>query len=423
VFCTNCGSEISPQDSFCTNCGSPVSVEAPQAPPVSEAPTPPQQAAAPPPPPAAPAQPPQPAPPPIQPAVPAAPPPGPVQQPPGPPSAAAPGPQKEKGGKGWLVGLLIAAAVAIIVAVVLVLVLVVFKGAGPESTAGDLYKAMETGNPSKVIALVDTSELSKQPGLESKFRDYVEKNLPDGKLKFTDLEFDTKVNGDNATVTVVSGKITLTDPETGLTSTKDIKELGEASNIAYLIKKDGKWYIDTKTFSDFYATEYLKEADSALEKLGSDVTAQLNGLGPRITQGLQGATTLQQMDTQMKTVAGDEKKTLASLHTQAEETKDKYKSVESLQGVRQYQAYAKYRVESVDAMIEMVDKLGAELDELSTYISLLAANPPSGQDAANAIQQNFANVDSRYQAQFDALQQKIDQAQSNANELMDTLGL
>jgi hypothetical protein len=345
-----------------------------------------------------------------------------VAQPPGQPPPAAPAPQKEKGGKGWLVGVLIGAAVAIVVAVVLVLVLVVFKGGGPEPVARDLYTATAKGDSSAVIALVDTSDLSKQ-GAESNFTAYIKKNIPEGNMKFINLKFETKVNGDTATATAVSGKISYTDPKTGKTSTEDISALGEESNTVYLVKKDGKWYVDPKTFSDFYATEYLKEADKALVTLSSDVTSQLTGLGSKITQGVEGATTYQQLDSKMKTVAEDVKKTLADIKKKAEETKDKYRSVESLKGVEQYQSYAGYRVESVDAMIEMIDKLGEELDELTKYVSQLAANPPSGQDAATAIQQNFANVDARYQAQFDAIQQKINKAQSNANELMDTLGL
>jgi phage shock protein A len=337
--------------------------------------------------------------------------------------SAAPAPKKEKGGKKWLVGLLIGAALAVVVAVVLVLMLVVFKGGGPESAARDLYKAMEKKDVSAIVALVDTSDMSKQSGLKDTFTDYIKNSLGEiSGLKFSDLKFKTTTKGDNATVTTVSGKITYKD-ENGKMVTENISKLGEDANIVYVVKKDGKWYVDTRTFPDFYATQYLKEADSALEKLSADVISQLTDLKSTIAQGLEGATTFPEIDARMKALAKDVDKTLASLRTQAEETKAKYQSVESLQGVRQYQNYAKYRAQSVDALKEMIDKVGQELEELSGYMSGLAANPPTTEAAAAAVQQGVSDIENKYNAQFDALQKKIESFQSQANELMDTLGL
>jgi len=423
VYCTNCGSEVPPEDTFCTNCGAQVTPEGPEAPQASVAQRPPEQAAPPPPPAAAPpptpptqppAPPEQPAPPPIQPPVTEA---AHAAQPPAPPA-----PQKEKGGKKWLAPVLIGVALAIVVAVVLVLTLVVFKGGGPEAVANDLYKAMGKSDSSAVIALVDTSELSKQQGLEAKFTEYVKKNLGSGGVKFTDLKFKTKVNGNNATVTAVSGKMTYTD-KSGKTSTEDISKLGEGSNIVYLVKKENKWYVDTKTFSDFYAEEYLKEADAALEKLGTDVTNQLNSVAATLSQGVQGISTFQELDARFKALAGDVDKTLTSLRKQAEDTKAKYKSVESLENVKQYQNYANLRVQSVDVVIETIDKLGKELEELGGYISGLAANPPTTTGAANAAQQGADNIENSYKAEFDALQQKANDLESQANDLKQSLGL
>ena len=397
MFCTNCGSDVSPDDAFCTNCGAQVTPEGPEVTQVSGAQTQPEQAVVQPPPAATP-------------------------PPPAAPAPTPPAPQKEKGGKKWFVPVLVGAALAIVVAVVLVLTLVVFKGGGPEAAANDLYKAMGKADSSAITALVDTSELSKQPGLEAKFTEYVKQNLPPGGLKFTDLKFETKVNGNNATVTAVSGKVTYTD-KSGKTSTEDITKRGEGSNIVYAVKKDDKWYIDTKTFSDFYAMEYLKEADAALEKLGTDVTTQLTNLGATLSQGVQGISTFQELDVRFKALAGDVDKTLANLQKQAEDTKAKYESVEGLENVKEYQNYASLRVQSVDVIIQMIDKLGKELEELGGYVSGLAANPPTTTGAANAAQQGADNIENSYKAEFDALQQKADALESQANQLKESLGL
>jgi len=426
VYCTNCGSEVPPEDPFCTNCGAQVTPEGPEAPQASVAQTPPEEAAPPPPPAAAP--PPPAAPPPTPPTQPPAPPEQPAPPPIQPPvteaalAAQPPAPQKKKGGKKWLAPVLIGAALAIVVAVVLVLTLVVFKGGGPEAAANDLYKAMGKSDSSAMIALVDTSELSKQPGLKAKFTEYVKKNLPAGGLKFTDLKFETKVNGNDATVTAVSGKVTYTN-ESGKTSTEDIAKLGEGSNVVYLVNKDNKWYIDTKTFPDFYAKEYLTEADAALAKLATDITNQLTNVGSTLSQGTQGISTFQELDARFKAMAGGVDTTLTNLRKQAEDTKAKYKSVESLENVKQYQNYANLRVQSVDVLIEMIDKLGKELEELGGYITGLSANPPTTTGAANAAQQGANNIQTRYNAEFTALQQKANDLESQANDLKQSLGL
>jgi predicted nucleic acid-binding Zn-ribbon protein len=337
-------------------------------------------------------------------------------------AAQPPAPQKKKGGKKWLAPVLIGAALAIVVAVVLVLTLVVFKGGGPKAAANDLYKAMGKSDSSAMIALVDTSELSKQPGLEAKFTEYVKKNLPAGGLKFTDLKFETKVNGNDATVTAVSGKVTYTNGS-GKTSTEDITKLGEGSNLVYLVNKDNKWYIDTKTFPDFYAKEYLTEADAALAKLATDITNQLTSVGATLSQGTQGVSTFQELDARFKAMAGGVDTTLTNLRKQAEDTKTKYKSVESLQNVKEYQNYASLRVQSVDVLIETIDKLGKELEELGGYITGLSANPPTTTGAANAAQQGANNIQTRYNAEFTALQQKANDLESQANDLKQSLGL
>jgi phage shock protein A len=416
LYCMKCGSEMSPDDTFCSECGTQVTPEKPQAPPAGEAESPPEGAAAvpPPTPPAAPA------------AQPAAakttsPPPGLTGQPQGPPAAAAPTPKKEKGGSKWLVGVLIAAAVVAAVAVVLVLTLVVFKGGGPEAVAHNLYKAMEKGDASAVVALVDTSEMSKQQGMKTTFNKYVKANLPSGGLKFKDVKFETKIDGNSATATVVEGKVSYTDQK-GKTSTEDMA--GQDNPwIVYLVKKDGKWYVDTKTFADFYATQYLKEADAALVQLASDVTTQITGIQTTVSQGMQGATTFTELDARLKAVAANVDKTLADLRKQAEDTKGKYKSVESLKGVEKYREYANLRIQSVDALIEMIDTLGKQMQELSGYVSGLAANPPTTQSAANAAKQGFDNIENSYNAQFAALTQKVKDAESQANALMKNLGL
>lgn len=412
MYCTNCGSEISPDDAFCTSCGAEVKPEERGAP----------AAAAPPVPPAQPAPPPQPAAA-VPPAPPAAPQPPLAQQPPG-PDAGAPAemPQRKKGGKKkWLAPVLIGTALLLVAAIVVVLVVVVFGGGGPQATVNDLYKALEKRDSSAVVALVDTSELSKQSGLDTKFKEYIQKNMPSSGIKFSDLKFETSVNGNNATVKTVGGKVSYKD-KSGKTVTEDITKSG-GSNTTYLVKKDGKWYLDTKTFPEFYATEYLKVADAALDKLGTDTKAELNNIENSISAGAQGVTSMQDLDARFKAQVPGAEKTIADLKKQAEDTKAKYKSVESLEGVKDYKTYASLRIQDVDVVIEMLDKLTKFLDELGGYINGLAANPPATQAQADAAVQGINNIVNSYSAEIAALTKKGDDLEKQANELKATLGL
>ncbi len=420
MYCTNCGSDVSPDDAFCTSCGAEVKPEEHGAPAAAAPPVPPAQPAPPPAQPAAAVPPIPPAVPPIPPAVPPVP--SVEQQPPGPPEGTpAAAPPKQKGSKKWLAPVLIGVAVILVAAVVVVLVLVVFAGGGPQATVNDLYKAMEKGDTAAVVALVDTSELSKQAGLDTKFKEYIQKNMPSSGMKFSDLKFETTVNGNNATVKTVSGKVSGKD-ESGKAVTEDITKTS-GSNTTYLVKKDGKWYLDTKTFPEFYAAEYLKEADAALGKLGTDTTAELDNIKNAISSGAQGVTSMQELDARFKAQVPAAEKTLADLKKQAEETKAKYKSVESLKGVEEYKNYAGLRGQSVDVIIEVLDKLNKYLDELGGYISGIAANPPTTQAQADAAVQGIDNIVNSYQAEFEALSKKGDDLESQANELKATLGL
>lgn len=408
LYCTNCGSEVSPDDAFCTSCGAEVKPVGQGAPAAATPPAPPAQPAAPPPAAAVPPTPPAAAPvPPV------------AQQPPEPPPGT-PAAKPEKKKKKWLAPALIGVALVLVAAVIVVLVVVVFGGGGPQATVNDLYKAMEKGDSSAVVALVDTSELSKQAGLDAKFKEYVQKNMPSG-VKFSDLKFETTVNGNNATVKTVSGKVSGKD-KSGKTVTVDITKSG-GSNTTYLVKKDGKWYLDTKTFPEFYATEYLKEADAALDKLGTDTKAELNNIDNAISAGAQGVTSMQELDARFKAQVPGAEKTIADLKKQAEDTKAKYKSVENLEGVKDYKAYASLRAQDVDVVIEMLDKLPKFLDELGGYLSGLAANPPTTQAQADAAVQGVNNIVNSYATEFEALKKKGDDLESQANQLKETLGL
>ena len=242
--CSQCGKEIPADSEFCTYCGASTAAagavagaaaaQPPQQPPAAQ---PPQQPPA--------GQPPQgQAPPPPPPGGAAPPPPG--QPPP-------PGVAEKKGSPWpWILGIL---GIAAVVAIVLVLIFVVFKGdngddvSGPEATVNTFFEALEQKDVDMMLSTIDPDaleELEDTLGMDYKefFEDFFFAFIPDD-FKVEGAKYDTKIDGDKATVIAVAGTMSFTDPETG---EKVVEEAGgEDAEPFELIQKDGKWYLTGET--------------------------------------------------------------------------------------------------------------------------------------------------------------------------------
>jgi len=230
--CSQCGKEIPADSEFCTYCGAATGAAAaaaqpPQQPPPAQ-PTreePPQGQAPPPPPPGG-----------------AAPPPA---QPP-PPGA----PAKKKSALPWLLGVL---GIAVIAAVVLVLVFVVFKGGedtgAPEQVVNTFFEALQKKDVDLLLSIVEPDAIKElESNLGSDYRDLMDQFfmalLPDD-FKVEGVKYDTRIEGDRATVLPVAGTVSYTDPETGEKVSENAKET--TPEPFELVKVDGKWYLTAET--------------------------------------------------------------------------------------------------------------------------------------------------------------------------------
>jgi hypothetical protein len=241
MFCENCGKEIGDQSAFCGFCGATVGEAAseaasvpPQAPPQPQAPTAPQTPPA--------------APPPSPPGMMAAP-------PMGTPAAPAPyGPVKKRSPLPWILG---GVGILAIIALVLVLVLVVFKGgddaSGPQTVVGNFYKSLEKQDVDMLLGTMEPEYVQDIKDIlgtsyRQDFSDFFFVGIPED-LKVTINKYDTKVNGDQATVKVVDGTLTYTD-ENG----EKVTEQASASEVDSLglVKINGQWYISRATLEDTF---------------------------------------------------------------------------------------------------------------------------------------------------------------------------
>jgi len=138
--------------------------------------------------------------------------------------------------------------VAALVAIVLVLVFVVFKGEGEsasvEQVVNTYFKALENRD---VDLFLSTWEPAKT---EEYDREYAEEYLNFGpeNLKFSDMEYDIEIEGDEATVQIVGGIASYIDPSTG----EEVAEDAAFVDITpfRLVKIDGKWYITSDYMED-----------------------------------------------------------------------------------------------------------------------------------------------------------------------------
>ncbi|MBN1319681.1 MAG: zinc ribbon domain-containing protein [Thermoleophilia bacterium] len=119
----------------------------------------------------------------------------------------------------------------------------------PEDAVLLLFKAMEDKDFDVFFALMDPVAVEEVTGglpLDS-FKEYMGDDMwPWESMKFSDLRLETKKTSDtSATVTVVEGVVTVTEPN-GVTSSESVTEAGSPVTFE-VIQRDGSWYLDPET--------------------------------------------------------------------------------------------------------------------------------------------------------------------------------
>ncbi len=257
MFCDNCGKEIGDQSAFCGFCGATIGQAAPGGEPAA-----PTAASVPP---QAPPQPQAPTAPQAPPAVPPPSPPGMVAAPPmgtaAPPAAY--GPTKKRSPLPWILG---GVGILAVIALVLVLVLVVFKGgdsaSGPETVVGNFYKSLEKQDVDMLLGTMEPEFVQEIKNILGKsyredFSDFFFLGIPED-LKVTINKYNTKVNGNQATVKVVDGTVSYID-EYG----DKVSEQASDSDVdaLELVKIDGQWYISRGTLEDTFGFDLSELED------------------------------------------------------------------------------------------------------------------------------------------------------------------
>jgi len=389
MFCTQCGKDIPDGSVFCTECGAPME-------PVGQPAEAPTGATAPPP----------------QAAV--------TSPPPGPPAAAAPpgvATGATKPGRKWLLPVVGLVALAVIAAVVLVLVFVVFKGgSGPEDAVKKFLEAVQDNNINTVVSLVDPVPFKLLPGSKEAFRQDVKENAPMGKVEFQGLKLKGDVEGNKAEVKATGGTAKYKD-EKGKTVTEGA---GKFVGTAYCVKRQGSWYLSEENFADFWAKNALKKADEEIADLEAKMASGMIEIQTVLSTFGTGVTTPQQMDDQFKVKKAQTMGTLDGLIKQGALAKARYTRVSGLEGAEDYKRYADLRLEQIQGATELIKLLKEFLNDLGSYISNLAVNPPS---TAEAMTQGFNDIENKFTSDLGALQAQYGETDAAVEELKQSLGL
>ncbi len=397
MFCTNCGKEVG-DNAFCPNCGTPAKAADQAAPSPSPAPTP---------------APPSPAGVPVGPPPSVAPPPSAAQPV---PSAVQPGPPAAKKKKRWLIPTIAAACVLVIAAVVLVLVFVVFASSSPSGTVGSLFKALESKNPQSLFALVDMEPFKSRPGVETAFKADMTKSLKGTTVKFKNAKFSTTTSGDTATVKVTGGTVQYKDAD-GKTQTGPINE--DFSKEFYLVKKNGKWLLSEKNFAGEFAKQDLKSADKELQTL-IDGYGKLNSDVSNAFSNITGVTGFQDLDAKFKEQSTKITAEIDAFLEKASKLKADYGAVAKLDGAEDYKDYATTRIDELNDIIAVGNKLKAFLGEFGAVISGWVTVPPTSEAA---VTQAINDIVNKYEGELNSLEADYKKLDAEADGQMKDLGL
>ena len=136
--------------------------------------------------------------------------------------------------------------------------------AAPEDVVTKFFRAVEKQDASALAGLFDSESLKQiketlGKDYKSIIKDFFFADMPDT-VKFKSLKFDSEIDGKEATVDVIKGKITYKD-ESGNPATEDLLASDETLTF-FLVKEKGKWYISVDTFPDLIATYDIPEPDT-----------------------------------------------------------------------------------------------------------------------------------------------------------------
>ena len=386
MFCTNCGKEVG-DNAFCPHCGTLVKAADKATP--SPAPVPTSTAVAP------------------------------VGPPPSmspPPVAAQPGPPAAKKKKRWLVPAIATVCVLAIAAVVLALVFVVFASPSPSATVESLFKALESKNAQNLYALLDMEPFKSKPGLEASFKADMAKSIKDTNVKFKDAKFSTAISGDTATVKVTGGTVQYKGADGKLQTGSISEDFGKEF---YVVKKDGKWLLSQKNFASEFARQDLKIADKTLQSL-IDEYQKLNSDVISAFSDFSGITGFQELDTKFKEKSKTVTAEIDAFLVKANKLKADYEAVAKLEGAEDFKAYADIRINEVEDLIAIGNKLKVFLNEVGGVISGWVTAPPASQAAVTQALNDVAN---KYEAELNTLEEDYKKLDAEADALMKDLGL
>jgi ketosteroid isomerase-like protein len=119
----------------------------------------------------------------------------------------------------------------------------------------DFFGAMQKGDANAIMALVDSASLEQMNSLSRDIgyddavaynQSYINYAYPEKDLEITGLKLQVTVNGDTATVKVVGGNATYTDPNGDVAGESYTDETEVFSTTEFTVKKiDGIWYLQT----------------------------------------------------------------------------------------------------------------------------------------------------------------------------------
>ncbi len=122
--------------------------------------------------------------------------------------------------------------------------------AAPEKTVNDFMVAFGQKDMNKVMSLLDPDTVSKMEqyvqnsggDLQTLIASEMASVIPTGSsdVQFSNLKFNTTINGDNASVEILSADVTYRDSQGNMQS----KHMSGSSS---LVRNNGNWYLETIT--------------------------------------------------------------------------------------------------------------------------------------------------------------------------------
>lgn len=136
--------------------------------------------------------------------------------------------------------------------------------ATPEDVVVKFFRAIEKQDAKALVGLFDPDSLDEiKYALGNEYRslvgEYFFGDMPED-VKFKNLKFDTDIDGKEAVVDLIKGKVVYTD-EYGDEATEDLMD-SEDTVTFYLVKVKGEWYISIDTFPDLIAEYDIPETET-----------------------------------------------------------------------------------------------------------------------------------------------------------------